>query len=178
MKQQTDFSIIRRLSNQNLKEHKGRFILLAVIIGIIASFITMSNILSTSTFRNMQYAYIERYGNTSHVLLEGIQEQDMDKIANSSSIKASGRGKIVGDAVSAAFEGRSVQIAYGDLDYAEYALAKPEQGRMPKEEGEAALDTSVLEDLGINPALGGRFTLEWIGHDKKRQSQEFELVGL
>lgn len=170
--------LIRKLSNRNIRKNKKRSFLLITVIAILMTLITTLNILSQSTYKNLEYAYFQRYGNMSHVQLEGVVKQEEKSIEGHMQLKGYGKSIWIGDAVNKEFAGRPTQIGYGDRNYAKYALALPSQGRMPENGDEIALDTSVLADLDRKAGLGEKVRIEWIGQEGLEKSHEFIITGI
>lgn len=170
--------LIRKLSNRNIWDHKKRSLLMVAVIAVLAMLISALYILGNSTYKNLEYAGLQRYGNTSHVQLMGITEQEAKDIENSTQVKEYGKSILIGEAVNKEFAGRPTQLRYGDRNYAGYALALPVKGRMPEKENEIALDTSVLADLGAEAGLGETVRIEWIGQNGSEKSREFEVTGI
>lgn len=169
---------IKKLSNRNLKENKVRSLLIIAVIAILTMLITSLNIISDSIYKSLENVYFQRYGGTSHVILEGVSEQEQKSIENYTEIKEYGVSIWIGNAVNKEFGGRPTQIRFGDTNYAKHTLSLPLQGRMPENENEIALDTSVLKDLGIKSKLGEMVRLKWIGKNGIENSRKFEVTGI
>ncbi len=171
-------SMLKKLSNRNLKEHKARNILLFMIITILTLLTTALNILGSSTVYNMQHYYFQQYGNTSHVQITDIESRDLNKIRNYNGIENYGISIRIGNAIHSRFEERPTIMRYADLNYAAYALGTPENGRMPENKEEIAVDTTVLEDLGLPEKLGTTMELCWNDLDGKSYRNNFKVVGI
>lgn len=171
-------SAIRKLSNRNLKVHKKRSFLIITIIAVLTMLITSLNIIGNSIFQSLESVYFKRYGSTNHVMLEGVSEREEKQIENYGPLKEYGKSIWVGDAANKAFNGRPTQLRFGDAAYAKYTLSLPQQGRMPENNHEIALDTSVLEDLGIQSELGETVQIYWIEENGTKKNQEFEITGI
>ena len=111
-------SMLKKLSNRNLKEHKARNILLFMIITILTLLTTALNILGSSTVYNMQHYYFQQYGNTSHVQITDIESRDLNKIRNYNGIENYGISIRIGNAIHSRFEERPTIMRYADLNYA------------------------------------------------------------
>ena len=71
-----------------------------------------------------------------------------------------------------------LEVRYADSVYAEYALSLPDQGRMPEADNEIAVDASVLKDMGAAETLGTKITIEWTDTEGKKQTKDFDVVGI
>ena len=72
-----------------------------------------------------------------------------------------GRSIVLGLAENQQLTGQSVEIRWANDAYAQHSYATPTTGQMPQAADEIALDTSILDRLGIPHELGQTVTLEW-----------------
>lgn len=126
----------------------------------------------------MERYYLQQNGNTSQIKILNIQEENLDGISENNNIEELGMSIYIGNADNKEFNDRPSEVRYADEIYAEYALSLPTQGRMPEKSNEIAVDTSVLKDLGKKNSLGTNITVEWIDQEERKQSKEFEVVGI
>lgn len=140
-------------------------------------FISAFEIVSSSTYSNVEEDYLKQNGNASQIQafdvpLESFENFKMDNI------EEIGQSVYIGNAVNDEFRNRPSELRYADSNYAEYMFSLPIQGRMPENKNEIAVDRSVLEDLEKDATLGTDITIYWLDEDKKEQSQTFEVVGI
>ena len=76
-------------------------------------------------------------------------------------MKELGESIVLGLAENEALRGQQVEIRWADDSYARHSFAEPTTGTMPEKSDELALDTRVLDALGIPHKLGEQITLEW-----------------
>lgn len=136
-------------------------------------------VLSRSMSRNMLEMAFRQTGYDAQVSFKTITEEQIEKIAAHPRVKEAGRSIVLGLAENEGLAGRQVEIRYGSDSYAAHSFALPETGRMPQGKDEIALDTMVLDRLGIPHELGQQVTLEWrqdMGSDLKT-SATFNLCG-
>ncbi len=171
--------IVKTLTIRSLRKNKGRN--LAAILAIIMTTMMFTTLftLAQSMGKNMTEMYLHQSGSKAHASGKGITDEQVEKIVSHPEVKAGGRSIVAGLAENLSLAGRQVEIRYGDEQYARDVFAWPEEGRMPESRDEIALDTLVIERLGISPELGKEVTLEWkpdMGSEDK-SSDTFILCG-
>lgn len=171
------YATIRKLANRNIIEHKFRHTLNIIVVMCLTIFISAFEIVSSSTYSNVEEDYLKQNGNASQIQafdvpLESFENFKMDNI------EEIGQSVYIGNAVNDEFRNRPSELRYADSNYAEYMFSLPIQGRMPENKNEIAVDRSVLEDLEKDATLGTDITIYWLDEDKKEQSQTFEVVGI
>lgn len=171
------YATIRKLANRNIIEHKFRHALNIIVVMCLTIFISAFEIVSSSTYSNVEEDYLKQNGNASQIQafdvpLESFENFKMDNI------EEIGQSVYIGNAVNDEFRNRPSELSYADSNYAEYMFSLPIQGRMPENKNEIAVDRSVLEDLEKDATLGTDITIYWLDEDKKEQSQTFEVVGI
>lgn len=171
------YTTIRKLANRNIIEHKFRHALNIIVVMCLTIFISAFEIVSSSTYSNVEEDYLKQNGNASQIQafdvpLESFENFKMDNI------EKIGQSVYIGNAVNDEFRNRPSELRYADSNYAECMFSLPIQGRMPENKNEIAVDRSVLEDLEKDATLGTDITIYWLDEDKKEQSQTFEVVGI
>lgn len=171
------YTTIRKLANRNIIEHKFRHALNIIVVMCLTIFISAFEIVSSSTYSNVEEDYLKQNGNASQIQafdvpLERFENFKMDNI------EEIGQSVYIGNAVNDEFRNRPSELRYADSNYAECMFSLPIQGRMPENKNEIAVDRSVLEDLEKDATLGTDITIYWLDEDKKEQSQTFEVVGI
>ena len=79
------YATIRKLSNRNIIEHKFRHALNIIVIMCLTIFICAFEIVSSSTYNNVEEDYLKQNGNTSQIQafdvpLESFENFKMDNI--------------------------------------------------------------------------------------------------
>lgn len=171
------YATIRKLANRNIIEHKFRHALNIIVVMCLTIIISAFEIVSSSTYSNVEEDYLKQNGNASQIQafdvpLESFENFKMDNI------EEIGQSVYIDNAVNDEFRNRPSELRYADSNYAEYMFSLPIQGRMPENKNEIAVDRSVLEDLEKDATLGTDITIYWLDEDKKEQSQTFEVVGI
>lgn len=101
------------------------------------------------------------YGSASHIIFSGLSEDQADRISVHESVEESARMDSLGTLSDAVLEYRQIYLAKADADYAQTQSAVPTEGRMPRAEGEIALDTLTLDSLGLPHRTGETVYLTW-----------------
>ena len=148
------------------------------IVMCLTTLICAMTVLSSSTYKNMERYYLQQNGNTSLVLISGVPEENMAELSPNLNIEELGQSILIGNALNKEFNDRPTEVRYADSVYAEYALSLPDQGRMPEADNEIAVDASVLKDMGAAETLGTKITIEWTDTEGKKQTKDFDVVGI
>lgn len=171
--------IVKTLMIRSLKKNKGRN--LAAILAIIMTTMMFTTLftLTQSMGKNMTEMYLHQSGTKAHASGKGVTDEQAEKILSHPDVESGGRSIVAGLAENPSLAGRQVEIRYGDEQYALDVFAWPEAGRMPESRDEIALDTLVIERLGIRPELGEQVTLEWREdiNSEEKTSDTFTLCG-
>ncbi len=100
-------------------------------------------------------------GYDAQASMRGLTEEQADLIAGHPDVVDLGRSIVLGLAENQQLTGQSVEIRWANDTYAQHSYAAPTTGQMPQAADEIALDTSILDRLGIPHELGQTVTLEW-----------------
>ena len=170
------YATIRKLANRNIIEHKFRHALNIIVVMCLTIFISAFEIVSSSTYSNVEEDYLKQNGNASQIQAFDVPLESFENFKmNNEEI---GQSVYIGNVVNNEFRNRPSELRYADSNYAEYMFSLPIQGRMPESKNEIAVDMSVLEDLEKDATLGTDITIYWLDEDKKEQNQTFEVVGI
>ena len=162
MKKQSIFRPIPVLTKRMFRTNRGRN--LVAILAIL---------LTTMMFRHPVHPDPEhepqpggddlaaRPADNAQASMRGLTEEQADLIAGHPDVVELGRSIVLGLAENQQLTGQSVEIRWANDAYAQHSYAAPTTGRMPQAEDEIALDTSVLDRLGIPHELGQTVSLEW-----------------
>lgn len=154
-------SMTQTLTSRSFKKNKGRNIVAILAITLTAMMFTTLLTLSQSMAKNMTEMYMRQTGTTAHTSTKRITDAQIEQIARHPSVVNYGKSIVVGRAENKRLTGRQVEIRYASDYYAVSGFSNPSTGRMPEKKDEIALDTLVLERLGIPQEIGQTVTLEW-----------------
>ncbi|MDE7477876.1 MAG: ABC transporter permease [Lachnospiraceae bacterium] len=159
MKNQTN--MLRTLSQRSFKNNKGRNLVAVLAIILTTMMFTTLFTLAQSMGRNMTEMYLHQSGTKAHAAIKQITDAQISQIATHPDIASFGKSIVLGVAENQRLAGRQLEMRYGNEQYAKDSFAYPTTGKMPEQIDEIALDTLVLERLGIPLELGQSVTLEW-----------------
>lgn len=171
--------ILKTLTKRSFRQKKGRNLVAVLAVLLTAMMFTTLFTLAQSMGKNLTEMYLRQSGTTAHTSTKSITDEEIKKIASHPDVVSYGKSIVLGIAENEALSGRQVEIRYANDQYAKNDYAWPEEGRMPKEKNEIALDTLTLERLGIPARLGEEVTIEWrpdVTSDEKTRST-FTLCG-
>lgn len=136
-------------------------------------------VLSKSLEKNLVEMTFRQTGYDAQVSFKAITEEQAEKIAAHPEAAEVGSSIVVGIGQDSRLAGRQVEVRWADESYAAHSFAAPAAGRLPQTDDEIALDTIVLDRLGIAHELGESVTLKWISDLKTREimTATFELCG-
>lgn len=159
MKKQT--SILHTLTIRSFQKNKGRNLAAVLAILLTTMMFTTLFTLAQSMEKHLAEMYLRQAGTKAHTSTKQITEEQIEKLASHPNIVSYGKTIVVGLAENLNLTGRQVEIRSASSQYAKDAFSYPTAGRMPQSKDEIALDTLILERLGIQPKLGQQVTLEW-----------------
>lgn len=110
----------------------------------------------------------------------GMTEEQYNALKEDPLIAEQGLSRFLGAPSEPPFNKSITEIRSADENYAKFSFATLTTGRLPEEgTDEAAMDTSVLELLGVEPELGKKITLTFdVGANSAKQTtQTFTLCG-
>lgn len=136
-------------------------------------------VLSKSLEKNLVEMTFRQTGYDAQVSFKAITEEQAEKIAAHPEAAEVGSSIVVGIGQDSRLAGRQVEVRWADESYAAHSFAAPAAGRLPQTDDEIALDTIVLDRLGIAHELGESVTLKWISDLKTGEimTATFELCG-
>ncbi|WMJ77502.1 MULTISPECIES: ABC transporter permease [unclassified Sedimentibacter] len=168
---------ISNLAKATVKFNKLRNVF--AIVGIILTTVLFTSVftISMNMIDSMEESTMRQVGGSSHGGFKYLTEEQYNKLKDNKSIKEIHYTVVLGNAENKELIKRPTEIRYASSDReAELMFSKPTAGRMPEDKGEIAVDTIVLNKLGVEPKLGEKVTLEYSIHDKKHKDT-FTLVG-
>ena len=160
-KQPKPFRPIPVLTRRIFHANRGRngVALLATVLTTLM-FTTLFT-LTESMSRNLVEMTFRQTGYRAQASIRALTEEEADALAAHPDVTELGRSLVLGLAGNPELTGTSVEIRWADATYAKHSFAFPTTGRMPEAEDEMALDTLILDRLGIPHELGQTVTLAW-----------------
>ena len=161
MKNQTVFRPIPVLTKRMFRTNRGRNLVAVLAILLTTMMFTALFTLTQSMSRNLVEMTFRQTGYNAQASMRGLTEEQADLIAGHPDVVELGRSIVLGLAENQQLTGQSVEIRWANDAYAQHSYAAPTTGQMPQAVDEIALDTSILDRLGIPHELGQTVTLEW-----------------
>ncbi len=173
------FHAISVLSKRIYRKNKGRNLVAVLAIVLTTMMFTTLFVLSKSLEKNLVEMTFRQTGYDAQVSFKAITEEQAEKIAAHPEAAEVGSSIVVGIGQDSRLAGRQVEVRWADESYAAHSFAAPAAGRLPQTDDEIALDTIVLDRLGIAHELGESVTLKWISDLKTGEimTATFELCG-
>ena len=167
------------LNKRLFRQSKGRSIVAVSAIALTTLMFTTLFVLSRSMEKNLVEMMFRQTGYDAQVSFKSITSEQIAKIADHSEVKEVGESIVAGLGKGDALAGRQVEVRYADESYAGHSFSLPETGSMPRRKDEIALDTIVLDRMGVPHELGQHITLEWLADvtEEEGRVSEFTLCG-
>ena len=172
--------IIRHLSWKSLSANRTRNIVAILAIALTALLFTSLFTIAMSLNEGFQQANFRQAGGYAHGTFKRMTEAQYNALKDDPMIREQGLSRFLGAPQDAPFNKHLTEIRSADENYAKFGYCTPTTGRLPEEgTDEAAMDTSVLELLGVEPKLGQKITLTFnVGASpEKETTQTFTLCG-
>lgn len=174
-----NFRPITVLGKRIFRQRKSRNLVAGTAIALTTLLFTTLFVLSQSMQKNIIEMTFRQVGYDAQASFKDITEKQAAQIAAHPDVKEVGQSLVAGLGQGEKLLGRQVEVRFADESYAAHSFALPTTGRMPQAEDEIALDTIVLDRLGIPHKLGAHITLEWTPDFAETESRvsEFTLCG-
>lgn len=168
---------IRALSMKSMKAAKSRNLIAILAIALTAVLFTTLFTVALSINDSFQQSNFRQAGGWSQGTFKYMTREQFDEIKGDPLIKQYGLRRFVGMPEGAPFLKSHVEVGYSDANQAHWMYCDPMEGRLPAEgTKEAATDTRVLEQLGVEPVLGTEFTMTF-EVDGTEVTESFVLSG-
>ena len=167
------------LNKRMFRQNKGRNLVAVLAIVLTTVMFTTLFVLSQSMNKNLVEMAFRQTGYDAQTSFKSITKEQAEKIAAHPDVAEVGSSIVAGLGQGKELAGRQVEVRYADESYAKHSFAAPSTGRMPQTAEEIAVDTIILDRLGVPHELGQRIRLEWIADftEKENRISEFTLCG-
>ncbi len=171
--------MIAVISKRTFHQNRGRNLVAVLAIILTTLMFTTLFVLSQSMNENIVEMTFRQVGYDAQVSFYSIAEEQADKLAAHPDVEEVGNGVVVGLAEDNRVAGRQVELRWADECFAKHSFALPSTGRLTEAEDEIALDTMVLDRLGIAHELGTPVTIQWMADfvSKEVRTSTFTLCG-
>lgn len=156
------FRPIQTLNQRLFRQNKGRNMVAVLAIIMTTLMFTTLFVLIQSMNKNVVEMSFRQSGYDAQVSFKTITDAQTDLIEAHPDVKETGRSIVLGLAVNKELLGHQTEIRWADENYARHSFSFPAAGILPKAKDEIALDTTVLDRLGIPHEVGQKVELEWM----------------
>ena len=157
----TEFKPIQTLNQRTFKKNRGRNLVAIIAILMTTIMFTTLFTLAQSMSKNMVEMTFRQTGYDGQASFKSITAEQFSLIADHPDVAEAGESFVLGLAQNKKLGGKQVEIRWSSDINAEHSFAMPTTGTMPTAADEIALDTLILDRLGIPHQLGETVTLEW-----------------
>lgn len=173
------FRPISVLNKRIYKQNRGRNLVAVLAIVLTTLMFTTLFVLSQSLDKNLVEMTFRQTGYDAQASFKGITEEQAAQIAAHPDVAEVGNSIVIGLGQDQRFAGRQVEVRWADESYAVHSFAAPAAGRLPQNADEIALDTMILDRLGVPHTLGETVTFQWMSDLKSREviTSTFSLCG-
>jgi putative ABC transport system permease protein len=157
----TEFKPIQTLNQRTFKKNRGRNLVTIIAILMTTIMFTTLFTLAQSMSKNMVEMTFRQTGYDGQASFKSITAEQFSLIADHPDVAEAGESLVLGLAQNKKLGGKQVEIRWSSDINAEHSFAMPTTGTMPTAADEIALDTLILDRLGIPHQLGETVKLEW-----------------
>ncbi len=152
---------ITKLANSSFKANKLRNIFAVFAIVLTTVMFTTLFTVGMSMKKSIEESTMRQVGGSAHGSFKYLSQEEYDTLKNHKSIKDIEFSIVLAIAENQDLRKRPSEIRYGTEGQAELMFAKPTEGRVPESYDEIAMDTIVLDYLGLPHELGKEIELEY-----------------
>lgn len=164
------------LTRRFLKINRGRNVIAILAIIMTAVMFTASFTSVCSVIRSTMSQDMRTSSDASHISLQELTEDQFQKIRQYDKTKEMGYTIFLSTADNEELRTISAEIRYADENGAKGFLCMPTVGNLPREEGEVATSTIVLDLLGVPHEIGSTVTLTYTT-SQGQVTEDFHLSG-
>ena len=152
---------IRRLSFRIFGANRTRNLVAVLAIALTAMMFTALFTIAVTLNHSSEQQMMRQVGGYSHGGFKRLTEEQVDDLREDPLIRESGATYLFSVPEEDAFLKISAEMRYAEDNYAKFCWSLPTSGAMPKQGKEIAMDTAVLELLGIPAKLGEEVELTY-----------------
>lgn len=167
---------LARLSLKSLKANKGRNIIAICAIILTTIMFTSLFTIGMSLLDSMQQSTFRQIGSSSHGTFKYLTQEQYEVLLKHPLIREASYNIIVGKTENKELDKLNIEVRYSEEACAKWDFAYPTEGQMPKAYDEVAMDTAVLDQLGVSHKVGERITLK-LKIGEKSVEETFTLCG-
>ena len=152
---------VRRLSFRSFMANRTRNMvaILAIVLTTIL-FTTLFTVIISLNYTSQQQT-MRMVGGSSHGGFKYLTMEQVEQLSKHPLVKEFGYSVMLAMPGEEPFTKRQVEMRYGTDTAAKMYFCNPTTGRMPREKNEVAMDTAVLDLLGVPYKVGEQITLHY-----------------
>lgn len=152
---------ISKLSKSSFKANKLRntFAVIAIVLTTVM-FTTLFTV-GMSMKKSIEESTMRQVGGSAHGSFKYLNKEQYDNLKGHKLSRNMEYSIVLGVAENEELKKHPSEIRYGTEGQAQFNFAKPTKGRMPEKYNEIAMDTIVLDYLGLNYELGEEIEIEY-----------------
>lgn len=152
---------VRRLSFRSFMANRTRNMvaILAIVLTTIL-FTTLFTVIISLNYTSQQQT-MRMVGGSSHGGFKYLTMEQVEQLSKHPLVKEFGYSVMLAMPGEEPFTKRQVEMRYGTDTAAKMYFCNPTTGRMPREKNEVAMDTAVLDSLGVPYKVGEQITLHY-----------------
>lgn len=152
---------IRRLLFRIFGANRTRNLVAVLAIALTAMMFTALFTIAITLNHSSEQQMMRQVGGYSHGGFKRLTEEQVHELREDPLIRESGATYLFSVPEEDAFLKSSAEMRYAEDNYAKFCWSLPTSGAMPKQGKEIAMDTAVLELLGIPAKLGEEVELTY-----------------
>lgn len=152
---------IRRLSFRIFRANRTRNLVAVLAITLTAMMFTALFTIAVTLNYSSEQQMMRQVGGYSHGGFKRLTKEQVSDLREDPLIKESGATYLFSIPEGDTFLKISAEMRYAEDNYAKFCWSLPTEGAMPKQGKEIAMDTTVLELLGIPAKLGEEVELTY-----------------
>lgn len=168
---------IRNLALKNMKASKLRNIISIAAIALTTILFTAFFTIFTSILDSIEYSNFRMVGTMAHGEFKRLTYEQYEELRYDPDIKEYGVRRFLGIADNDSFDKRYAEVSYMSENVVKWSLIELAEGKLPQEgTNQAAIDSNVLNALGIEKKIGSEFQIS-IDVDGTLTTETFTLSG-
>lgn len=172
--------VIGNLSKKSLRANKVRNIIAIAAIVLTTMLFTALFTIAATILNSFEQNNFRQAGGSFHGTFKYITREQAEELSQDPLITKWGSSLILGMPTDQPFNKAHVEVRYMDQTSAENSFCMPTHGSLPQEgTDEAAVDTRILNLLGVEPKIGAKITLTYYVGNAERipVTETFTLSG-
>lgn len=170
--------IEKKLSNRKMMENKTRNVILIIAIAMTTVMFTVLMTTTNSISESQQKEETRLSGSESFATIKFISDDDYEVLQQAFGSGNVGYRVFISSRITnESLSDKSVEISYMDENYMTTHFCTPSVGSIPVKENQIICDSRTLSDLGIEPEIGNKVSMEFIMRNQL-YTVDFDVVGI